>query len=102
LKGLGWWIVDYDPESKQWFEESFPASGAAITGLIAGQGYPELNVDLTPVPVTDGIEVDVYKVSISVVPAANQQYSLEFASSAGKPIVKSWGLVTGTLLAASA
>jgi hypothetical protein len=102
VKGLGWWIVDYDPEVKQWFEEAFPASGAAITGLIAGQGNPELNADLTPVPVTGGIDVDVYKISISVVPAANQQYSLEFANSANKPVVKSWGLVTGTLPPASA
>jgi hypothetical protein len=102
VKGLGWWIVDYDPEAKQWFEQSYPAGVTAITGLIAGQGNLELSVDLTPVPVTDGTDVDVYKVSISVVPAANQQYTLEFASSAGKPVIKSWGLVTGTLPAAPA
>jgi hypothetical protein len=102
VKGFGWWIVDYDQETKQWFEQSYPVGDPAIKGLITGKDNPELSVDLSPVAVKDGIDVNVYKVSISVVPAANQQYPLEFASSAENPIVKSWGLVVGTLPAASA
>jgi hypothetical protein len=99
VKGLGWWIVDYDQEVKQWFEQSYPQSESAITGLAAGKS---LNVDLIPVPVKGGIDVDLYKISVSVVPAANQQYSLFFANSAVKPEVKSWGLVVGTLPATPA
>jgi hypothetical protein len=97
LKELGWWIINYDQETKQWFEQSYPASQtAAISVLIPGKDDPALNIDLNPVPVKDGIDVNVYKVSVSVVPAANQQYSLHFADSAVKPVVKSWGLVVGT------
>jgi hypothetical protein len=100
VKELGWWIVDYDQEVKQWFEQSYPAGEPAIKGLIAGKDNSELSVDLSPAAVKDGIDVDLYKVSISVAPAANQQYSLVFANSADKPVVKSWGLVVGTLPAA--
>jgi hypothetical protein len=93
---LGWWIIDYDQEAKVWFEQSFPVPGA-ITGSISGKEAPALNTDLNPVPVKDGIDVNVYKVTISVAPAANQQFALQFANSAAKPLAKSWGLVVGKI-----
>lgn len=71
-------------------------------GVIAVKGNPELNVDLTPVPVGDGIDVSVYKVSLSVQPAASQQYALDFASSPALVLAKPWGLVTGAVPAAPA
>jgi hypothetical protein len=37
------------------FEQSYPMSAPAVTGVVAVKGNPELNVDLTPVPVADGI-----------------------------------------------
>jgi hypothetical protein len=93
---LGWWIIDFDQETKVWFEQSYPATGA-ITGSISGKDDPALDVDLTPVPAKDGIDVNVYKITISVAPAANLQFALAFANSAEKQVVKSWGLVVGTL-----
>jgi len=97
VTALGWWIADYDQETKQWYEQSFPKAPTTITGVISGKDNPELSVNLSPVPVKDGIEVNVYKVTIHVVPAANQAYTLHFANSATKPVVKSWGLQVGTL-----
>lgn len=97
VKALGWWIASYDQATKQWFEQSYPVSAPAVNGVIAGKDNPELNVDLAPVPVADGIDVMVYKVSLSVQPAANQQFVLEFANSAAQLTAKPWGLVTGTL-----
>jgi hypothetical protein len=46
--------------------------------------------------VKDGIDVNIYKVSIHVAPAAKQAYTVQFAS-ADQPLVKQWGLVEGTL-----
>jgi len=97
VRALGWWIVNYDQASKQWFEQSYPVSAPTVAGVIAGKGNPELNVDLTGAPVGDGIDVMVYKVSLSVQPTANQQFVLEFANSAAQLTAKPWGLVTGTL-----
>jgi hypothetical protein len=62
---------------------------------IAGQGNPQLNVDLTGTPAKDGIDVIVYKVSIAVSPQAAQVYYLDLRSSSTKPVVKAWGVATG-------
>jgi hypothetical protein len=97
VKALGWWICDYDQETKTWYEAAYPKSAPAVTGIIMGKDNPELNVDLTPVPVKDGIEVNVYKVSIAVVPGANQQYALDLANSSTRSVAKSWGLIVGSL-----
>jgi hypothetical protein len=99
IKQLSWWIADYDQETKLWFEASSPKAPAAVTGTIAGGDAPMLNVDLAGAPVKDGIDVMVYKVAVSVVPAANQAHTLMFANSEKKPTVKAWGLVVGTLAA---
>jgi hypothetical protein len=97
---VGWWIADYDQETKQWYEKSFTQNSKVVTGIVANRDNPELNVDLTPVPAKDGIDVMVYKVSMAVVPGANQQYALSFANSSTQHVVKSWGLVVGTLSSA--
>jgi hypothetical protein len=97
---LGWLIADYDQETKAWYEKSSPVSPSTISGTIQGGDNPALNVGLTGAPVTGSIDVILYKVTIEVIPAANQQYNLLFANSASKPIVKAWGLQVGTLAAA--
>jgi hypothetical protein len=73
-----------------------------LSGIVPGGHDPELNVDLTPVPVKPGIDVTVYQVSVQIAAAANQAYSLTFASSSTKPVVKAWGLVTGSLTSPAA
>ena len=95
VRGLNWWIEDYDQETKAWFEQAYPAS--PLNGIIAGKDHPQLDVDLNPVVVKDGIDVNVFKVVIAVSPSANQQYALHFANSSAKKVVKTWGLQVGTL-----
>jgi hypothetical protein len=94
---LGWWICDYDQEQKTWYEQSYPQSVSAITGIFGPKTSPELNVDLSGVPVKDGIDVMVYKVHMQIAPGANQAFQLMFANAAGKSMTKSWGLTVGTL-----
>jgi hypothetical protein len=93
VKVLDLLVVDYDQEAKAWFTELIP--GQPLSGSIAGQGNPQLDVDLTPVPVKDGIDVYVYKVTIAVSPQAHQVYTLKLSSSSTKTAVKSWGVVSG-------
>jgi hypothetical protein len=98
IQALGWWIIDYDQEAKMWFEQSFPKSAPTVSGTLSNGGSG-LDVDLTATPAIPGADVYVYRISLSIVPAANQTYSLTFAASATRPVVKSWGLVLGTLSA---
>ena len=97
IDSLGWWILDYDQETKQWYEQSYPNSSKTVSGQLLNRENPELNVDLTPVPAKDGIDVMVYKISLGVAPGANQQYALSVANSSTKPVSKQWGLIIGTL-----
>ena len=55
-----------------WFEQAYPINGP-VTGIVAGKENPELDVDLSPVPVKDGIDVNVYKLTMGVVPRRTRQ-----------------------------
>jgi len=101
VNALQWWIADYDQERKLWFEAAYPLTPRIITGIITGKENPNLDADLTPVVVKDGIDVNVYMIKVKVAPAANQAYQLQFQNSAYKPLVKQWGLQVGTLAAAA-
>jgi hypothetical protein len=101
VDSLNWWIINFDQEKKVWFEQAYPQSGTTVTGLVGPKDNPELNVDLNGAPAKDGIDVLVYKVSLSVVPSANLRYGLHFANSADQPTVKSWGLVVNTVATAA-
>jgi hypothetical protein len=102
VTAFAWWIGAYDQETKVWYEASYALGSGLITGIINGQdGNMDLDVDLSGAQAAAGIDVMVYKVSIKIVPAANQQYTFHMANSSSKKTVKSWGLVVGTLAASA-
>jgi hypothetical protein len=93
VKVMDFIVIDYDPAAKAWFTELIP--GQPLGGTITRKGNPQLNVDLTPVPAKDGIDVNVYKVDISISPQAAQIYTLKLATSSTRIVVKSWGMTSG-------
>jgi hypothetical protein len=94
VSALNYLILDYDPELKRWFTQAAPQQ-PPLSGTVPGGQNPELNVDVTPVPVKDGIDVYVYKVTVQIAPAANKASVLTFAN-ATTPMAKAWGLVVGS------
>jgi hypothetical protein len=86
-------VIDYDQETKAWFTAFAPVQ--QLSGIITGKEDPQLDVDLNPVLVKDGIDVNVYKITIAISPAANHVYTLKFATSSARSVVKSWGLTSG-------
>jgi hypothetical protein len=89
VSSLGWWIGDYDQAAKVWFEAAYPASSPTVSGTIANSSA--LSVNLTPVPVAAGINVNVYEVSIQVSPVPHSVFGLEFANSSRSAVTRSWG-----------
>lgn len=75
VSALNYLILDYDQEVKRWFTQAAPAQ-PPLSGILAGGTNPELNVDMTPVGVKDGVDVYVYKVTVQIAPAANTEYVL--------------------------
>lgn len=89
VSSLGWWIGDYDQEAKVWFDEAYPVSSSAVSGTLTVSSA--FSVNLSPVPVAAGIDVNVYEVSIQVSPAQHKVSTLAFANSSRLTLTKSWG-----------
>ncbi|HJT58246.1 MAG TPA: hypothetical protein VJ761_17210, partial [Ktedonobacteraceae bacterium] len=79
IESLGFWIADYDQETKQWYEKAYPLGSGQLTGVVSNRENPELNVDLAGESARDGIDVMVYKISIKITPAANQTTHISLA-----------------------
>ncbi|HTN88143.1 MAG TPA: hypothetical protein VL242_30895 [Sorangium sp.] len=99
IKDLAWWIVNYDEELKEWFEECHPAKGnETIIGQLNAPGKTDIRLAVAsePVKVAPNIDVNVYNVYFEVVPAANLAYDIKLATSSKKKFIKGWGLKVGT------
>lgn len=103
IKHLSWWIVNFDEENKAWFEEAYPKDPAHITGQLNAPGKTDvrLHVDDAATKVAQNIDVNVYRLFLEIVPAANSTYVLGFGISQQKKHVKAWGLKVGTQAAAA-
>ena len=98
VTSLAWWIADYDQETKKWSEQSYPVGGS-VNATLQSKTNPALNVDLTSVTAKPGSSVGVYRVSLTVGPAADVSCSLQFANSSNVRAIRSWGLTVGGLSA---
>jgi len=101
IKTLGWWIGNFDEETKAWFNEAHPKAPAEITAQLNAPGGKDVRLVVAdePTKVAANIDVNVYNIYFEVVPAANQTCDFHFATASGKNFVKRWGLKVGTLAA---
>lgn len=99
IKKLGFWVGNYDEEVKKWYEEAYPKAPTELTGQLNAPGKNDIRLAVAnePVKVAPNIDVNVFNVFLEMVPAANQQHTIHFASSDQKKVVKGWGLVVGTM-----
>jgi hypothetical protein len=86
VQELAWWICDYDPATKVWYEQSYPA-GPPIAGVVPGAG--DLTVNLNAVPATEG--ASVHRVTISVAPTGTDRFLLMFARTSQLRAPAVWG-----------
>ncbi len=95
---LAWWITNFDEVNKKWFEESYPKEPTHVTGQLNAPGGADirLHVAAEPTKVAANVDVNVYRVSFEVVPAANSTYTIGGAMDAEKKFVNAWGLKVGT------
>jgi hypothetical protein len=99
ISSLGWWICNFDEETKQWFEEHHPLAPLAISAQLNAVSKNDIRLHVAdePVKVASNIDVNVYNVYFEIVPAANQTATFHVASSPTKKVALNWGLVVGTI-----
>lgn len=89
---LAWYIVDFDPETKVWYEAAFLKSQkAAKANVDSTGGSLQLFVDNEATNVADHLDIGVYRLEVQVVPADKKRATLEFATGPRSRLVKRWG-----------
>jgi hypothetical protein len=98
ISQLGWWIANFDVETKAWYDEAHPQAPTEITGQLNAPGGKDIRLMVadTPTKIAANIDVSVYNIYFEVVPAANQTCDFHFATASGKNFIKRWGLKVGT------
>ncbi|HEX2734286.1 MAG TPA: hypothetical protein VHM70_21905 [Polyangiaceae bacterium] len=98
IKGLGWWVSNFDEETKAWFVEAHPKAPTSITGQLNAPGKTDIRIAVADeaTKIAPNIDVNVYNIYFEVVPAANQTCDFHFATSKDKNFIKRWGLKVGT------
>ena len=92
ISSIGWWITNYDPEPKVWFEELYPKSPAYPSAKINVVGNNvRLNVNLVGTQVGPTVGNYLYNVSFEIVPAAYVATTIHIASSSSQQVERSWG-----------
>jgi hypothetical protein len=97
IKALSWWIAKFDEETKQWFEECYPLSDKTVTCQLNAHGETDtrLHVADTATKIMPTIDVNVYQVYMEIVPAAQQMFTIQVATSPSTKVAVSYGLVVG-------
>jgi len=90
-----WWIVDYDQETKRWFEQCYPLANEGIKGHITGRYQPMLDVHMVAERIADNVDMNVYYTKIGLVPGGTGTFGIMFAASPDKKVVKTWGVQLG-------
>ena len=89
---LSWYIIDFDLESKIWYEAAFVKSPKkASTNVDSTNGEIQLFIETEPTRINDTLDIGVYGLEIQVVPADNKKVQLEFATGPMRKLVKQWG-----------
>jgi hypothetical protein len=92
IYAIGWWITNFDPASKTWFEELYPKSPAHLSGKINVVGKNvRLQVSLSPVKVSPNADVYVYSVSFELAPSPDIPAIIHVASSSSQHVERPWG-----------
>jgi hypothetical protein len=93
IAGLGWWVANFDQETKKWFEEMYPKAPAKMTAALntAGPHDVRLHIADEPVKVGGPSGAELYNVHFEFVPAANTAGSIQMATAPAHLVVKPWG-----------
>lgn len=87
-----WCVLDFDGDRKQWYEAAYVrGSGDADANLDAEDGELQLFVERQGVPISNTLDVRVFRMQFTIVPAPNKTTQLQFATGPTIKLVREWG-----------
>lgn len=88
---MSFYIVAYDDEQKKWYEAALVKDKKTMdANLDTTGGELQIFVSKTPTPVSDTLDIKVYRFEFQVVPAKGKTAILEFALGPTQRLVKQW------------
>ena len=88
---VGFYIIAYDDEKKRWYEAALLKEKKSLeANLDTSGGELQLFVAKTPTPVSETVDLKVYKLEFQLVPAKDKTATLEFALGPTQRVVMQW------------
>lgn len=88
---VGWLVIDYDDERKQWYEAAYCKTPTkAEANIDSAEGELQLSIDTEPTRVSPSLDLNVFKFEFQIVPADGKKNQLQFATGPTRKIVSMW------------
>lgn len=88
---LAWYIIDFDDDSKTWYEAAFVKEAAGADAcLSSAHGSLQIGIDPKPEPIDDALDVGVFRFELEVLPLKESSTHLEFAAGPTLKMVRDW------------
>ncbi|MEO1233035.1 MAG: hypothetical protein AAFZ18_29495 [Myxococcota bacterium] len=89
---VAWYIIDFDSDEKKWFEASYLKSPKeASSNVDSAGGELQLFVSNDSTPVSESLNIGLFKLEFQIVPSDGKSATLEFATGPRRRLVKKWG-----------
>ena len=89
---LAWYIIDFDEDSKNWYEAAFAKEPKqAEANIDSAGGELQIFIANEPTKASDTLDINVFALEFQVVPADGKNAKIEFATGPSQKLVKQWG-----------
>lgn len=87
-----WTIVDYDDQSKTWFQAVDLMEPKRLDAMVnTVDGELQVFIDSRPTRISEGLDIHVFRFEFEVVPHPRKKSKLQFAMGPNQRLVKPWG-----------
>ena len=92
---LAFYVIDFDEDSKKWYEAVFAKQPTQADASIDSQGGTlQMFVDSAPTKASPTLDLNLFAFEFQVVPQDGKSVNLEFATGPAQRLVKCWGEAT--------
>lgn len=89
---VAWYIIGFDGEKKSWYEAALikDPSGKVDSVLDTSNGVLQLFISNESTPLSEQLDIELFRVLFQIVPADGKSANLEFATGPTTRVVRQW------------